>query len=193
MLLVSYVCFHIFSKVKVTEWPLIGNIAAHSAYGMFSWYKYLIVSLVFSHLGFWSGNLFLIAPFPDLCLLVPVNDNTRCTTVYWFYGPCITCAIILPPSEVNIVFPVLTSTCNQRHCQATRSLNLMYMGSISESADETGTLSKLTGNRFHLIEPYKTSYYSILPSCRYYNFLFGLSEKSDFFAIVLFLLYMHNV
>ena len=36
-----------------------------------SWYKYLIVSLVFSHLGFWSGNLFLIAPFPDLCILVP--------------------------------------------------------------------------------------------------------------------------
>ena len=36
---------------------------------MFSWYKYLIVSLVFSHLGFWSGSLFLIAPFPDLCLL----------------------------------------------------------------------------------------------------------------------------
>ena len=36
-----------------------------------SWYKYLIVSLVFLHLGFWSGNLFLIAPFPDLCLLVP--------------------------------------------------------------------------------------------------------------------------
>ena len=38
-----------------------------------SWYKYLIVSLVFSHLGFWSGNLFLIAPFPDLCLLVPFS------------------------------------------------------------------------------------------------------------------------
>ena len=36
-----------------------------------SWYKYLIVSLFFSHLGFWSANLFLIAPFPDLCLLVP--------------------------------------------------------------------------------------------------------------------------
>ena len=42
---------------------------------MFSWYKYLIVSLVFSHLGFWSGNLFLIAPFPDLCLLVPFSKN----------------------------------------------------------------------------------------------------------------------
>ena len=49
----------------------IGKIATHSAYDMFSWYKYLIVSLGFSHLGFWSGNLFLIAPFPDLCLLVP--------------------------------------------------------------------------------------------------------------------------
>ena len=39
-----------------------------------SWYKCLIVSLVFSHLGFWSGNLFLIAPFPDHCLLVPFYE-----------------------------------------------------------------------------------------------------------------------
>ena len=61
--------------VKVTEWLPIGIIAAHSAYGMFSWYKYLIVSLVFSHLGFWSGNLFLIAHFPGLCLLVPCYDG----------------------------------------------------------------------------------------------------------------------
>ena len=38
-----------------------GKIAAHSAYAMFSWYQYLIVGLVFSHLGFWSGNLFLTA------------------------------------------------------------------------------------------------------------------------------------
>ena len=42
---------------------------------MFSWYKYLIVNLVFSYLGFWSGNLFLIAPFPDLCLLVPFHSS----------------------------------------------------------------------------------------------------------------------
>ena len=27
-------------KVKVTEWPPNGKIAAHSAYEMFSWYKY---------------------------------------------------------------------------------------------------------------------------------------------------------
>ena len=79
MLLAPYVCFHIFSSVEVTEWPPIGKIAAHSAYKMFSWYKYLIVSLVFSHLGFWSGNLFLIAPFPDLCLLVPILTYfTKC-------------------------------------------------------------------------------------------------------------------
>ena len=59
-----------------------------------SWYKYLIVSLVFSHLGFWSGNLFLIAPFPDLCLLVPFyqGDRTRrrthsdMTKVYTDFG-----------------------------------------------------------------------------------------------------------
>ena len=36
-----------------------------------SWYKFLVVGLVFSRLGFWSGGLFLVAPFPDLCLLVP--------------------------------------------------------------------------------------------------------------------------
>ena len=40
-----YVCIFL---VKVIEWPPIGKIAAHSAYEMFSWYKYLIVSLVFS-------------------------------------------------------------------------------------------------------------------------------------------------
>ena len=40
----------------VTEWPPIGKIAAHSAYDMFSWNNYLIVSLVFSHL---VADLFL--------------------------------------------------------------------------------------------------------------------------------------
>ena len=50
-----------------------GKIAAHSAYDMFSWYECLFVSLDFSHLGFWSGNIFLIAPFPDFCLLVPFD------------------------------------------------------------------------------------------------------------------------
>ena len=47
---------------------------------MFHGIKYLIVSLVFSHLGFWSGNLFLIAPFPDLCLLVPFSKEIKIKT-----------------------------------------------------------------------------------------------------------------
>ena len=45
MLLAPYVCLQFL--VKVTEWPPIGKITAHSAYEMFSWYKYLIVSLFF--------------------------------------------------------------------------------------------------------------------------------------------------
>ena len=67
--------------VKVNDWPPIGKIAAHSTYEMFSWYRYLIVSLFvfFPTSYFWSGNLFLIAPFPDLCLLVPFY-----TMFYWF-------------------------------------------------------------------------------------------------------------
>ena len=35
VLLAPYVCSHSFSSVKVTEWPPIGKIAAHSAYDMF--------------------------------------------------------------------------------------------------------------------------------------------------------------
>ena len=42
---------------------------------MFSWCRCLVVGLVFSHLGFWSGSLFLIAHFPDLCLLVLFDDT----------------------------------------------------------------------------------------------------------------------
>ena len=45
LLLVPYVYFYIL--VDVTELPPIGKIAAHSAYDMFSLYKYLIANLVF--------------------------------------------------------------------------------------------------------------------------------------------------
>ena len=59
------------------------NSCSFDKYDMFSWYKYLIVNLVFfSHLGFWSGNLFLIAPFPDLCLLDGVFSRTRPAVVF---------------------------------------------------------------------------------------------------------------
>ena len=47
-----------FSYFYLTDWLPIGKIAAHSAYEMFSWYKYLIVSLVFSHFGFLEWDSF---------------------------------------------------------------------------------------------------------------------------------------
>ena len=34
---------------------------------------YQIIDLGFPDLGYWSENLFLTVPFPDLCLLVPFN------------------------------------------------------------------------------------------------------------------------
>ena len=43
---------------------------------MFSWYKYLIVNLVLFPISvFGVGILFLFAPFPDLCLLVPFTEK----------------------------------------------------------------------------------------------------------------------
>ena len=58
VLFVPYVRFHIF--VPVTEWPPFWEIAAHSAYDMFSKYMYLIkkCQFSFSHLGFWRGIFF---------------------------------------------------------------------------------------------------------------------------------------
>ena len=70
-----------------------------------SWYKYLIVSLVFSHLGFWSGNLFLIAPFPDLCLLVPPYDKIRSGAI----SGSVYCICVLKPIHNIRTFYVLKS------------------------------------------------------------------------------------
>ena len=44
--------------VEVIEWPPIGKIAAHSAYDMCSWYKYLFVYLVFPTSAFGVGISF---------------------------------------------------------------------------------------------------------------------------------------
>ena len=72
---------------------------------MFSWYKYLIVSLVFSHPGFWSGNLFLIAPFPDLCLLVPfhLKSNAICS-VFFVYVHLTEVILIISESLIHSAF-----------------------------------------------------------------------------------------
>ena len=63
--------FSYFSKFWETYWPPFGKQAAHSVYDVFSWNKCLIFNLVCNHLRFWSGNLFLIASFPDHCILLP--------------------------------------------------------------------------------------------------------------------------
>ena len=64
------------------------EIVAHSAYDMFSWYKYLSVILAFSHpLVFGVGISFLIVPFPDLCLLVlfpPASSYTVYISTHCF-------------------------------------------------------------------------------------------------------------
>ena len=67
----------------------IGKIAAFSAYDVFSWCKYLIVGLVFSRRGLWSGGLLLVAPFPDLCLFVPFQRRRRLNimVIYMYIGP----------------------------------------------------------------------------------------------------------
>ena len=49
------------------------GIAAHSAYDMFS--VYLNVICFFLTLGLWSGNIFLIAPFSDHCLLLRFHND----------------------------------------------------------------------------------------------------------------------
>ena len=67
-----------------------------NSYVMFSWYKYLIVNLVFSHLGFWSGNLFLIAPFPDLCILVLFHLQSSPLTLRTWHADQISNNIGLP-------------------------------------------------------------------------------------------------
>ena len=93
--------------VKVTECPPIGKIAAHSAYEMFLWYRCLIVSCFFSHLGFWSGSLSLVAPFPDLCLLVPF-----CIQTLSFYVRFIICSAAMDFSPIILFICLFRKPCN---------------------------------------------------------------------------------
>ena len=49
------------------------------AYHMLSWYKYLIVNLVFSNLG---GNFFPVVPFHDHCPLLPLYKKESDIELY---------------------------------------------------------------------------------------------------------------
>ena len=75
-----------------------------------SWYKCLIVSLGFSHLGFWSGNLFLIAPFPDLCLLVPFYPYTTTESTLHLYPGEANMGESLDWTDVPDTTPICTLT-----------------------------------------------------------------------------------
>ena len=66
--------FSCFGWVKVTEWPPVGKMAAHSACEVFSWYQCLVVGLFYPASVFGVGIFFMTAPFPDLCLRVPFNQ-----------------------------------------------------------------------------------------------------------------------
>ena len=70
VLLVPYVCFIFLVKFSnwVATWENSCSLGLQCFNGISTW-----LLICFSHLGFLSGNLFLIAPFPDRCLLVPFS------------------------------------------------------------------------------------------------------------------------
>ena len=98
------------------------EIAAHSTYDMFSMYKYLMVNL-FSYLVFWSGKFFLIAPFPDHCLLVHLNNKS-------WYGqvPFSFICSLLPKdlSFISIKYERLDKYCDKNGIRISYCFNLDY-------------------------------------------------------------------
>ena len=54
----------------------------------FNWY--FLLNIVLTHLGFWCGNFFLIAPFPDNCLILHFYTanllKTSCCCFFFLHG-----------------------------------------------------------------------------------------------------------
>ena len=68
---VPYVRFHIFSEIRVTEWPPFGEKLLT---------RLTICFLgIFPPLGFWSGKFFLVTSFPDHCILLPFYRRLFCS------------------------------------------------------------------------------------------------------------------
>ena len=72
MLFEPCVRFHIFISIRVTEWPPIGKLLLTLLTMCFLNIRTLLSINCFPTSFFWSENFFLIAPFPDHCLLVPI-------------------------------------------------------------------------------------------------------------------------
>ena len=100
----------LLSKFKISSlWPtsmlvsarfvsdLFGNYIA-----VFSLYEKndmtVILHFAESNLGLWSGSFFLVAPFPDHCLLVPLIITDHCYN---------TCALRKHAHATHISFPLL--------------------------------------------------------------------------------------
>ena len=67
MLFKPSVLFHFLVQFEYLSGRLLG-----SSYSLgLSYVFFVYVPKLFPPLGLWSGNIFLIAPFPDHCLLVP--------------------------------------------------------------------------------------------------------------------------
>ena len=68
---------------------------------MFSWYKYLIVNLVFPTSVFVES--FFIAPFPDRCLLVPFHNNVASYDCFQNYLHVLTVLIYNMHLDIYVV------------------------------------------------------------------------------------------
>ena len=110
------------------------EIATHSTYGMFSKYKYFSVSLVLTHLSFWSGNFFLIAPFsyhslhllfiPVVLLITKDNISYSAHTGYRTTPVCVSLASApskdKKSSRENIrILYILINTLDNKSCRRT--------------------------------------------------------------------------
>ena len=101
-------------------------------------YKYLIVNLVFSPFGLWSGNFFLIAPFPDHCLLVPFSAVVGSYNHPWHLEERNNPRIALFPDSKLLM---------ELHASSFESLRL----EISKSGPDTGNMFAGTGGiRFYM-------------------------------------------
>ena len=74
MLFALYVRFHILVRLRKLSYYLLGNGRSLGLQNVFL-VQVSNCQFSFSHFGFWSGNFFLIAPFPGHCLLVPRSNE----------------------------------------------------------------------------------------------------------------------
>ena len=102
--------------------------------------------MVFSHLGFWSGSFFLIAPFPDLCLLVPFYLNKG---LEFFFT-----TKLLPTIGVTISVVSKLNMCTEGCLDDGVVTDVDFeFGSVEISLGETEKENTSVNDAKHLIQP----------------------------------------